>query len=115
MSAKDRQKGVALVMVLSLVALVSVWAVNSAEDDMISIRRAENMQFAMRAMLAAESALELSRLVLKDDDSAVDSFDDDWAQPTPAFPVDEGIVAGEIVDGRGHAMKTFCSSRAWPD
>jgi len=94
----NRERGVALVLVLGLVALVSAWAVESASEDWISLHRAENMKLASQAMLAAESGLELGRKVLQEDDTGVDSLDEDWALETPPFPLDGGDVSGRIVD-----------------
>jgi len=95
---RERERGVALVLVLGLVALVAVWAVESASEDWISLRRAENMQLASQSMLAAESGLELGRKILAADDVSVDSLDEDWARETPPLPVGGGVVAGNIVD-----------------
>lgn len=95
---RRRERGVALVLVLGLVALVAAWAMQSVREDWISLRRAENMTMAAKAMLASESGLELGRRVLKEDDGAVDSLDEPWAMPTPPFAVDDGEVAGRIVD-----------------
>jgi len=98
MSGRRKERGVALVLVLGLVALVAVWAVESASEDWISLRRAENMQLASQSMLAAESGLELGRKILKEDDAGVDSLDEDWAQAMPPFPVDDGDVSTTIAD-----------------
>jgi len=98
MADREKERGVALVLVLGLVALVAVWAVESASEDWISLRRAENMQLVSQSMLAAESGLELGRKILKEDDSGVDSLDEDWAQAMPSFPVDDGEVVAAIAD-----------------
>ncbi len=96
---RGRERGVALVLVLGLVALISVWAVESADADWISLRRAENMRLAAQAWLAAESGLALGRRVLQDDGTEVDALDDDWARDVPPMPVDGGTIRGHIIDG----------------
>lgn len=90
----------ALVLVLGVLALISAWATASVREDDMSLHRMHNLQSSTRAMLAAESALELSRIVLREDAKAnnIDSLEDDWAQPTPPFPVDEGTVSGKVID-----------------
>ncbi len=98
LTGREKERGVALVLVLGLVALVSVWAVESANEDWISLRRAENMQLASQAMLAAESGLELGRAILREDHTDVDGLGDSWATKTLPFPVDGGVVTGHIVD-----------------
>jgi len=95
---KQNERGVALVMVLGLVALVAVWAVQSADEDWISLRRAENMQLASKTWLAVESGQALALRTLAADDAAVDSLDEEWALDWPPFPVDDGEIAGRIED-----------------
>jgi general secretion pathway protein K len=95
-----KERGVALVIVLGVVALVSSWAVTAAYEDMISLRRAENLQQSTRAWMANESALELVRFYLREDarDNHTDDLDEDWAQPIPPLPLDDGLVTGVIID-----------------
>lgn len=94
------ERGAALIIVLGVVAIVAAWASTAAYEDMVSLRRAENMQDSSRAWLANESAVELVRLYLREDarDNQVDSLDELWAMPQPPMPVDNGMVAGEIAD-----------------
>jgi len=94
------ERGVALVIVLGVVALISSWAATAAYEDMISLRRAENLQQSTRAWMANESALELTRYYLREDakENKRDDLDEEWAQPIPPLPVDDGLVTGEIID-----------------
>jgi len=92
------ERGIALVMVLALVALVAVWSVQSADEDWVSLHRAENMQLAAKTWLGVESGEALALRALSADDAAYDGLDEDWAQQTPPFPVDDGVIAGRIED-----------------
>ena len=93
------ERGIALVMVLALVALVAVWAVQSADEDWVSLRRAENMKLASQVWLAVESGEALAmRMLAADDSKKTDSLDEDWAREWPAFAVDDGEIAGRIED-----------------
>jgi len=96
----NEEKGVALVMVLSLLALVGAWATSSLREDELAISRAENEKLAARAWMAVESAQALAISVLREDAKAsdIDSLDEVWAQPAPDYPVDEGVVSGSIHD-----------------
>jgi len=98
--SKNREKGVALIMVLGLLSLVSVWAITAGQEDWISLRQAENMAQSSRAWMAAESGLELAHSILLDDikKSQTDNLTEDWAQAAPSFPVDEGEVTASIED-----------------
>ncbi len=95
-----RERGAALIIVLGLVALISSWAVTAAYEDMLSLRRAENSQNAVRAAQASQSALALAAKVLRDDarDGSGDDLDEAWAQETPSFAIDDGSVIGRIID-----------------
>jgi general secretion pathway protein K len=100
MIMRRSERGVALVVVLGVVALVAAWASTAAYEDMISLRRAENLQQSSKAWLASESAMEVARLYLKEDakNNQSDHLDEDWAMPIPPLPIDDGLVSGEIVD-----------------
>lgn len=94
------ERGAALVIVLGVVAIIAAWASTAAYEDMVSLRRAENMQDSGRAWMACESGLELVRYYLREDarESQSDHLDEEWAMPMPPLPVDDGMVAGEIAD-----------------
>jgi len=96
----EDEKGAALIIVLGLVAVIAGWAATAAYEDMVSIRRSENMQVSMKAELACLSALKFAKVLLKRDAASgkYDSLNEIWAQSTPPFPVDEGMVTGRIID-----------------
>jgi len=97
---RNREKGVALIMILGLLSLISVWAITAGQEDWISLRQEENIVQSSRAWMAAESGLELARALLLEDSkkSQTDDLSEDWAQAAPAFPVDEGAVTASIED-----------------
>ena len=94
------ERGAALIIVLGLVALISTWAISAGYDDMLALRRAENSQDALRARQASQSALALTAKVLREDakESRTDDLDEIWAQASPPFPVDDGVVTAELMD-----------------
>ncbi|MDQ6992717.1 MAG: type II secretion system minor pseudopilin GspK [Mariprofundus sp.] len=96
----SKERGAALIIVLGLVALIGTWASTAAYEDMISLRRAENMQDAMRGLQGSQSVLALSVKALRQDalDSTTDDLEEQWAQMAPPFPIDQGLVSGVIVD-----------------
>lgn len=97
---QTHQRGVALIIVLGLVALIGAWASTSAYEDLIALRLQENIQSNMQASQASISALMLALKILKDDaqDSQTDDLEEAWATESPPFPIDEGVVKGQIVD-----------------
>jgi len=92
------ERGVALVVVLGLVALLSAWAVQAAVEDELSLRRAENLKLSTHAWMGAKSGVELAKHVLNEDKGDVDSLDEIWAAKGGAFPVDDGMVYLSIND-----------------
>jgi len=86
--------------VLGLVAVIAGWAASAAYEDMLSLRRAENSQATSRAELASASVLALAKQGLIHDAkiSQTDDLDEEWAQPTPPFPVDDGLVSATLED-----------------
>jgi|UPI0003669571 general secretion pathway protein K len=96
----QQQRGAALIIVLGLVALIAGWAANAAYEDMLSLRRAENQQLSTTAELASLSALKLARLALESDakNSQTDNLEEDWALPPTPFPLDDGLVMGQLED-----------------
>jgi len=94
------EAGVALIMVLGMVAIIAAWASTATYEDLVSIRRVTNVQNEMRATMASESAYAVVRYYLQQDakDNATDSLDEDWALDLPPFPIDEGMVGSSIED-----------------
>ncbi len=100
MHSLDRahERGVALVLVLGLVALLSAWAVQAAVEDELSLRRAENMKLSTSAWMGTKSGIELAKHVLIEDKGDVDSLDETWAAKSEAYPIDDGMVYISIKD-----------------
>ena len=99
-SPPKHQRGAALIIVLGLVALISTWAIDAMYEDSIALRRTENSDNALRAEQANQSALILSAKILREDlqESQTDDLDEAWAQQSEAFPIDNGLVQGDIID-----------------
>ncbi|WP_202978163.1 type II secretion system minor pseudopilin GspK [Mariprofundus erugo] len=97
---EKRERGAALIIVLGLVALVGAWASSAAFEDMVSLRRAENMQDAIRAQQGSRSALALAVKALRQDAArtSIDEPGELWASPAPPFTIDQGSVALVITD-----------------
>jgi len=97
----SRERGVALVLVLSMLALVSAWVVTATSEDQLSLFQARNRQLALHAGMAAESGLALARSVLKQDrlNGGSDHLQEAWAASDATFPLADGQVSLAIRDG----------------
>lgn len=99
--SQARERGTALVVVLGLVALIGAWGVNAAYEDMIDIRRAENIKDAIYASQASRSFFALAKLKLRRDGRQggnIDDLEEPWAEVSPAWPVEHGEISGRIED-----------------
>lgn len=103
MSGKTRQKGVALLTTLLLVALVATLTVNLQWDTSLDIRRSQNLFEADQALLYALGAEAWASEILQTDarDSDTDHTGEDWATPVPTLPIEGGAIRGFLEDMQG--------------
>ncbi|MDQ6961108.1 MAG: type II secretion system minor pseudopilin GspK [Mariprofundaceae bacterium] len=94
------EEGIALIMVLAILAIISVWATTSMEEDYIMMRQVENVADSSRASMAAESAIDIARMALEESlkENTYDHLDEMWAKDLPPYPVDDGQVSINIKD-----------------
>ncbi|PJG42828.1 general secretion pathway protein GspK [Acinetobacter tandoii] len=99
-----KQKGIALITILVMVALATILAATIAQRQKFT---AENTAYLMRqnqSLWYAKSAETFfSELLVEDAENAgdVDYLQENWAKPMPAFPVEDGYVAGQLYDESG--------------
>ncbi len=105
-SAKPRQQsGIALVMVLLIVALITVIAGEMFERYHLSLRRTTNIVSMNQAYQYALGAEAIAMSMMYDDyhgrdnqePNKFDSADEIWADlPTDTFPIDDGFITFKI-------------------
>ena len=102
-SRNARQRGVALLTALLVVALASIAAVAMFSREQYSIRLIGNIIQGDQAYLYTTSAVSWAAEVLRRDaaTSRVDDLQEDWAQPLGPIPIEGGTVSGEIRDMQG--------------
>jgi general secretion pathway protein K len=98
-----RQRGVALIMAIVMVAIATVLAVRIGTRASLDTRRTAGLialDQGWHVALGAEAwAIEVLR---KDrEDSETDHPGERWAQPIPPLPVDGGAVRGALEDMQG--------------
>jgi len=99
-----QQKGIALITILVMVALATILAATIAKRQAAT---AESTAYLMRQnqslMYAKSAEAFLSELLVDDAENAaeVDHLNETWAQPMPAFPVEDGYVSGILQDESG--------------
>jgi general secretion pathway protein K len=98
----QHERGVALLIVLLLVTIMSVVAVAVADDIRFAVRRTANMHINSQASWYAFGAETLARQALWRSWKANpnrSTLSDPWAREGVVFPIDGGSISGHITDG----------------
>lgn len=100
MSADKKQRGVALLTVLMIVAIVAVIAVSMSGRLQLQLQRQQNLQQQQQAFWYAMGAEAFTRVLLRRSLQGEETvhLGQDWAQQGASFVVDDGQIAGEIRD-----------------
>ncbi|MSQ92141.1 MAG: general secretion pathway protein GspK [Gammaproteobacteria bacterium] len=98
-----KQRGVALIMAIVMVAIATVLAVRIGTRASLDMRRTAGLIALDQAWHVALGAEAWAAEVLRKDreDSQTDHLGEDWAQPIPPLPVDGGAVRGALEDMQG--------------
>lgn len=101
------QRGTVLVTVLMMFAIAALLATEMAYRQKLDIRRTSAMLMTEQAREYLIGAEELAKLALKDDFKSdkrsgkpVDGLKEEWALKRPPFPVEGGLIQGEIIDAQ---------------
>ena len=98
-----RERGVALITVILIVALAASMASFMAWQQQIWVRQVENLRDQAQAQAVARAAIDWARAVLADDarKNNVDHLDEKWATVLMPLPVETGRVTGGVADQQG--------------
>jgi len=101
MSAK--QRGVAIVLAMAVVALAAMAATAMMLAQSTWSRESELTADHVQAQALIQSGVDWSRAVLADDrrSNSVDHLGEPWALRLPPMPVENGELAGDIADQQG--------------
>ncbi|MCB1746760.1 MAG: type II secretion system minor pseudopilin GspK [Gammaproteobacteria bacterium] len=96
-----RARGVALVTVLLIVAVLTTVVGRLSFDNQLWLRQAENAAARVEAGEVVRAAQLWIGILLERDDSQVDARTEDWARPLPPLPVGAALVTGRLEDLQG--------------
>jgi len=99
-----RQRGVALITAIVVVAIATVLAVRIGTRAALDLRRTAGLVALDQGWHVALGAEAWAIEVLKDDyedSQGIDHLGEAWAQPLPPLPVDGGEVRGALEDMQG--------------
>ncbi len=96
-----RQRGLAIITAVLIVAIVSAIAAYLSLGQQVWIRLAQNLRDRAQAEEAvAGVTLAAAQLLQKNASSATDTLQEDWARDIPPFPVEDGAVKVRITDAQ---------------
>ncbi len=95
MEGMKDNKGVALILVVSILAVTGIMAVSFAFTMRLELKAAMNFMEATRASYLAEAGIGYAQAVLREDERDIDSFEDKW----------HTVFAGSDVDNDGDGEK----------
>jgi general secretion pathway protein K len=98
-----RQRGVALITAVVLVAIATVLAARVGTDAALDLRRTMGLTALNQGWQVALGAEAWAAQTLRDDlrDSQTDDLTENWAQPLPPLPIDGGTIEGGLEDMQG--------------
>lgn len=98
----QKQRGIALITVLMVLAIMVTIASTMTGRLTLSLKRTEGIIFSQSVYWYGQAAADFGRMVLNQDfsDSDVVSLDQNWATPEMVFPLENGNIAGEFRDMR---------------
>lgn len=100
---RERQRGVALVTALLVVAIASVAAISMANRQQLDIRRTGSLLHSEQAWAYVIGAENWAIVVLRRDreDSQIDTLNEDWSTQPPVSFVEGGSIIGRLIDVQG--------------
>ena len=99
-----KQKGIALITILVMVALATILAATIAQRQKFTTENTAYLIRQNQSLWYAKSAETFfSELLEEDAENAadVDHLQENWAKPMPAFPVEDGYITGQLRDESG--------------
>jgi general secretion pathway protein K len=101
--APPRQRGLALITAVLVVAMAAVAATAMVVSQQQSLHRAAGLLHGIQVQAYATGAEGWARVLLRraGQENPVDALDQAWAQPLPMMPVEGGAMQGQIRDEQG--------------
>ena len=101
--ARLRQRGVALITAMIIMALAGIIAADLAWDNALDVRRTTMLLYRDQAIQVALGAENWIASILRQDleDGETDHLGEIWASDLPPLPIDGGDVFGVIEDLQG--------------
>lgn len=100
-SSLNNQRGMALLLVLVVVALLSALLTELAFSTLIDLRLAETFRDSTRAAYLAKGGVRVGRALLQEDRNTWDHESEFWGQGVASYPVGDGVISVTVKDQDG--------------
>ena len=101
MNGNRGKRGMALLLVLMIVALMTSLLTDLAFSTMVDMRLTETFRDSTRAYYLAKGGINAGRMILQADSNRYDSLEESWSKGVINYPVGEGSVTIRIEDQDG--------------
>jgi general secretion pathway protein K len=101
MKGNKHNRGMALLVVLAVVALLTALLTELAFSTLVDLRLTETFRDTTRAYYLAKGGITAGRMILREDRNSYDGFDELWSQGVINYPVADGTVSVSILDQDG--------------
>jgi len=98
MGFRSDERGMVLLLVLLVVALLSTLLIEFSYSTLVDLRLAETFRDSMRATYLARGGIAAGQALRSEDKNLYDALSEPWAGGIPAYPVADGTVTVQIED-----------------
>ncbi len=101
MKKSKHNRGMALLVILVVVALLTSLLTELAFSTLVDLRLTETFRDTTKAYYLAKGGINAGRMIIQDDRNSYDSLDELWHQGVINYPVGDGAVTVRINDQDG--------------
>jgi len=107
MNKLSNQNGMALLLVLIIVALLSALVIEFSFSTLVDLRATETFRDRTKALYLARGGVEAARTILQEDKNGFDHVSEFWGNPLANIPAGDGDVSIAISDLTGRMNVNF--------
>ncbi|MCK4503176.1 MAG: general secretion pathway protein GspK, partial [Desulfuromonadales bacterium] len=111
MNCLSNQNGMALLLVLVVVALLSTLVIEFSFSSLVDLRATETFRDRTKAYYLARGGIEAARTILAEDNNDFDHPLEFWGTPLVNIPVGDGDVTITIKDLSGRLNLNFIADK----
>ena len=111
MSSLKNQKGMALLLVLIIVSLLSALVIEFSFSTLVDLRATETFRDRTKAYYLARGGVEAARTILQEDRNDFDHPSEFWGNPLANIPAGDGDVSITITDLTGLLNVNFVADK----